>query len=185
MDINQFMKTSLENQIAHTSLLERIAEGIENLVASGIHVASFQLPENFDLKQVGNIIHATGGAQTDSAASATDTDTSAVDEAAAKAKADQEAKVAAKAKADAEAKAAAKEKAEAEAKAKAEAEVAASKKPSLTADDARKALKAYAAIEGNEAALELLAGLGAASVSELVEQGEEKIAALIKAAGGM
>ncbi|URA07190.1 putative membrane spanning protein [Xanthomonas phage Mallos] len=182
MDINEYMKTSLENQKAHTSLLERIAEGVENLVASGIHIASFTLPENFDLKQVGNVLHATGGTQTDTAASATDADTSAANEAAAKEKADQEAKEkadkAAKAKADKEAK----EKADAEAKAKADAEAAKKKGP--TADDARKALKAYAAIEGNDAALELLASLGAASVSELVEQGEEKIAELIKAAGG-
>lgn len=50
----------------------------------------------------------------------------------------------------------------------------------VTADDARKALKAFAAREGNDAAMELLTSLGAASVSSLVEQGAEKLAELIK-----
>lgn len=49
----------------------------------------------------------------------------------------------------------------------------------VTADDARKALKAYAAIEGNDAAMELLTSLGASSVSALAEQGEDKLRELV------
>ena len=49
----------------------------------------------------------------------------------------------------------------------------------VTADDASKALKAYAAIEGNDAAMELLTSLGAGSVSALAEQGDDKLAELV------
>lgn len=179
MDVNEFMKKSLENQAQHTSLLERIAEGIEDLVAKGVHVASFTLPENFDLKAVGNVIHATGGNQ------AGTTDTSAEDEAEAKRKADEKAAADKKAKEEAAAKAAAEKKAkeEADAKAKADAEKKDEGKK-YTADDARKALKAFAAIEGNDAAMALLESLEVASVSELAEKGSDAIAELIKKAGG-
>lgn len=54
----------------------------------------------------------------------------------------------------------------------------------VTADDARKALKAYAAIEGNGAAMELLTSLGAGSVSALAEQGDDKLAELVAKCGG-
>lgn len=184
MDVNEFMKKSLENQAQHTSLLERIAEGIEDLVAKGIHVASFTLPENFDLKAVGNVIHATGGTvvQDNQAGAA---DTSAEDEAEAKRKADEKAAADKKAKEEATAKAAAEKKAkeEADAKAKADAEKKDEGKK-YTADDARKALKAFAAIEGNDAAMALLESLEVASVSELAEKGSDAIAELIKKAGG-
>lgn len=193
MDVNEFMKKSLENQAQHTSLLERIAEGIENLVASGIHVASFTLPENFDLKQVGNVLHATGG----TGGEAIQADTSGTDDAAQE-QARQEAaeKEAADKKAAADKAAAEKkakdEKAAADKKAKeeADAKAAADKKASegggkkYTADDARKALKAFAAIEGNDAAMALLESLEVASVSELAEKGSDAIAELIKKAGG-
>ncbi len=53
------------------------------------------------------------------------------------------------------------------------------KKPTVTVEDARKALKAYAAIEGNDSAMELLAGFGVSSMSALAEKGEEALAALI------
>lgn len=49
----------------------------------------------------------------------------------------------------------------------------------VTADDARKALKAYAAVEGNDAAMELLTSMGASSVSALAEQGEDKLRELV------
>lgn len=191
MDVNEFMKKSLENQAQHTSLLERIAEGIEDLVAKGIHVASFTLPDNFDLKAVGNVIHATGGTvvQDNQAGAA---DTSAEDEAEAKRKADEKAAADKKAADDKAAKEkAAKEKADAEKKAaddKAAKEKADAEKKDegkkYTADDARKALKAFAAIEGNDAAMALLESLEVASVSELAEKGSDAIAELIKKAGG-
>ncbi|MFA5702875.1 MAG: hypothetical protein WC982_05080 [Advenella sp.] len=174
MDINEFLSKTLENQRTANSLLERIAEGVEDLVAKGVHVTNFTLPENFELKAVGDIVHATG-----EAAAATDED-----EAEAKAKAEAEAKAKkkaeAEAKAKAEAEAEAKAKAEAEAKAKAEAEPSSKK---YTADDARKALKTFAAIEGNEAAMALLESMGVASISELAEKGSDAIGELIEKVG--
>ena len=164
MDVNEYMKQSL-------SLLERIAEGIETLNANGVHVTNFVLPEGTDLKAVGGVIHAQPAENA---------------EADKKAKADADAKAkkvadekAAKDKADADAKA----KAEAEEKAKQDAATAdkpaETKAKKVTADDARKALKAYAAIEGNDAAMELLTSLGAGSVSALAEQGDDKLRELI------
>ena len=177
MDVNEYMKQSL-------SLLERIAEGIEALNENGVHVTNFVLPEGTDLKAVGNVVHAQPA------------DNAKSDEADKKAKADADAE-AKKEKADADAKAkkeadakAAKEKADADAKAKADAdtkkeeEKPADTKKKVTADDARKALKAYAAIEGNDAAMELLTSLGAGSITALAEQGDDKLAELVAKCGG-
>lgn len=177
MDVNEYMKQSL-------SLLERIAEGIEALNENGVHVTNFVLPEGTDLKAVGNVVHAKPA------------DNAKPDEADKKAKAEADAK-AKKEKADADAKAkkeadakAAKEKADADAKAKADAdakkeeEKPADIKKKVTADDARKALKAYAAIEGNDAAMELLTSLGAGSITALAEQGDDKLAELVAKCGG-
>lgn len=166
MDVNEYMKQSL-------SLLERIAEGIEALNENGVHVTNFVLPEGTDLKAVGNVVHAQPA------------DNAKSDEADKKAKADADAK-AKKEKADADAKA----KKEADAKAKADAdtkkeeEKPADTKKKVTADDARKALKAYAAIEGNDAAMELLTSLGAGSITALAEQGDDKLAELVAKCGG-
>lgn len=169
MDVNEYMKQSL-------SLLERIAEGIETLNANGVHVANFVLSEGPDLKAVGSVVHA---------------------QPAENAEADKKAKADAKAKKAADEKAAKdKDKADADAKAeadkKAKQDAAAANKPAetetkakkVTADDARKALKAYAAIEGNDAAMELLTSLGAGSVSALAEQGDDKLAELVAKCGG-
>lgn len=177
MDVNEYMKQSL-------SLLERIAEGIEALNENGVHVTNFVLPEGTDLKAVGNVVHAQPA------------DNAKSDEADKKAKAEADAK-AKKEKADADAKAkkeadakAAKEKADADAKVKADAdtkkeeEKPADTKKKVTADDARKALKAYAAIEGNDAAMELLTSLGAGSITALAEQGDDKLAELVAKCGG-
>lgn len=48
-----------------------------------------------------------------------------------------------------------------------------------TADDVRAALRDYAKIEGNEAALELLKSHGAASVSALVDLGQDAVKSVI------
>lgn len=160
MDVNEYMKQSL-------SLLERIAEGIETLNANGVHVTNFVLPEGPDLKAVGSVVHA-------QPAENAEADKKAADEKAAedKDKADADAKAEADKKAKQDA-AAANKPAETETKAK-----------KVTADDARKALKAYAAIEGNDAAMELLTSLGAGSVSALAEQGDDKLAELVAKCGG-
>lgn len=177
MDVNEYMKQSL-------SLLERIAEGIETLNANGVHVTNFVLPEGTDLKAVGSVVHArpAENAEADKKAKA-EADKKAKAEADAKAKKAADEK-AAKDKADVDAKA----KAEADEKAKQDATAAdkpaETKAKKVTADDARKALKAYAAIEGNDAAMELLTSLGAGSVSALAEQGDDKLAELVAKCGG-
>ena len=172
MDVNEYMKQSL-------SLLERIAEGIEALNENGVHVTNFVLPEGTDLKAVGSVVHA----QPADNAKSDEADKKAKAEAEAKAK-KEKAEAEAKAKKEAEAKAA-KEKADADAVAeKKEDKPAETKAKKVTADDARKALKAYAAIEGNDAAMELLTSLGAGSVSALAEQGDDKLAELVAKCGG-
>ena len=141
------------------SLLERIAEGIETLNANGVHVTNFVLPEGTDLKAVGSVVHA---------------------QPAENAEADKKAK-----DKPAETKVEKKEEAKVEKKEEPAADKPAeTKAKKVTADDARKALKAYAAIEGNDAAMELLTSLGAGSVSALAEQGEDKLAELVAKCGG-
>lgn len=158
MDINDFMKKNLE-------LLERIAEGIESLNDQGIAVTNIALPVGTELLAVGDVIKASPA---------------------------ETAKPAAKTAKPATTKPAAKkptvdEEAVAEIQAEeAEAAKPAAKAKRATVDDARKALKAYAATEGNEAAMELLTGLGAASVSALEESStdeDDKLAQLIQKCG--
>ena len=140
------------------SLLERIAEGIETLNANGVHVTNFVLPEGTDLKAVGSVVHAQPADKVEKTETKKE-----------------------------EAKVEKKEEAKAEVKQEAEKPAETKKddgKKKVTADDARKALKAYAAIEGNDAAMELLTSLGAGSVSALAEQGEDKLAELVAKCGG-
>lgn len=149
MDVNEYMKRSLELQ-------ERTATALEALVKAGF-------------QQV-NVAHhscgkTTGGAQTkqvetgaDKPAEVKDTPTEKTNTLAAdkpaETKQDAPADKPAEAKAD-------------------------DKPKKVTADDARKALKAYAAVEGNDAAMELLTSMGASSVSALAEQGDDKLRELI------
>lgn len=142
-------------------LLERIAEGIESLNDQGIAVTNISLPVGTELLAVGDVIKA-GPAETAKPA--------AKKPAAKKPTVDEEAVAEIQAE-------------EAE---EAEAAKPAAKAKRATVDDARKALKAYAATEGNEAAMELLTGLGAASVSALEESStdeDDKLAQLIQKCG--
>lgn len=156
MDINDFMKKNLE-------LLERIAEGIESLNDQGIAVTNIALPVGTELMAVGDVIKA-GPAETAKPATA---------------------------KPAAKKPAVKKPTVDEEAVAEIQAEEAEAAKPAVkakraTVDDARKALKAYAATEGNEAAMELLTSLGAASVSALEESStdeDDKLAQLIQKCG--
>lgn len=172
MDVNEYMKKSL-------SLLERIAEGIETLNANGVHVTNLGTVNDLARDLTG----ANKPADTSEAFKKVkaEADAKAKKEADAKAAADKKAK----AEADAKAKKEADEKAAADAKKDEPAEVKKDDgKKKVTADDARKALKAYAAIEGNDAAMELLTSLGAGSVSALAEQGDDKLAELVAKCGG-
>ena len=156
MDVNEYMKQSLELQ-------ERTATALEALVKAGF-------------QQV-NVAHhscgkTTGGAQvkhpeTEVKDTPTEkTNTVAQDK-------------------PAETKVEKKEEAKVEKKEEPAADKPAeTKAKKVTADDARKALKAYAAIEGNDAAMELLTSLGAGSVSALAEQGDDKLAELVAKCGG-
>lgn len=143
MDVNEYMKRSLELQ-------ERTATALEALVKAGF-------------QQV-NVAHhscgkTTGGAQTkqvettQAEAEVKDTPTEKTNTLAA----DKPAETKQETKQDAPA----------------------DKPKKVTADDARKALKAYAAVEGNDAAMELLTSMGASSVSALAEQGDDKLRELI------
>lgn len=147
MDVNEYMKRSLELQ-------ERTAAALEALVKAGF-------------QQV-NVAHhscgkTTGGAQTkqveatQAEAEVKDTPTEKTNTLAA----DKPAETKQDAPADKP------------------AEAKADKPKKVTADDARKALKAYAAVEGNDAAMELLTSMGASSVSALAEQGEDKLRELV------
>jgi len=164
MDVNEYMKKSLELQ-------ERTATALEALVKAGF-------------QQV-NVAHhscgkTTGGAQvkhpeTEVKDTPTEkTNTVAQDKPA-------ETKVEKKEETKAEKKEETKVEKKEEPAADKPAETKAKK---VTADDARKALKAYAAIEGNDAAMELLTSLGAGSVSALAEQGDDKLAELVAKCGG-
>lgn len=174
MDVNEYMKQSL-------SLLERIAEGIESLNESGIFIANQNDLENaIPVVILGGGVSNVTNAEADKKAKA-EAEKKAKAEADAKAKKEADAK--AKAEADKKAKADADADADADAKAKAEADKKDTGKK-VTADDARKALKAYAAIEGNDAAMELLNSFGAPSITALAEQGDDKLAELVAKCGG-
>lgn len=156
MDVNEFMSKSLEHQAKQTALLEAILDGINSINESGVAVVnqvSIALPEGTDLKAIGNVVHAQPADKVEKKAEP---------------KQVQAEKPAETKKPDAEPAAEApKDDKPAETKKK------------VTVDDARAALKKYAAIEGNDAAMELLTGLGAASVSALAEKGPEALQQLI------
>lgn len=153
MDINEYMSKSLELQAKQTALLEAILDGINSINESGVAVVnqvSIALPEGTDLKAVGNVVHA---------------------------------QPADKVEKKAEPKQVQAETAKAEDKPAAEEpkqdKPAEETKKKVTIDDARGALKKFAAIEGNDAAMELLTSLKAKSVSDLAEQGPDALQKLI------
>lgn len=164
MDVNEYMKKSLELQ-------ERTATALEALVKAGF-------------QQV-NVAHhscgkTTGGAQTKHPETEVkDTPTEKTNTVA------QDKPAETKVEKKEEAKVEKKEETKVEKKEEPAADKPAeTKAKKVTADDARKALKAYAAIEGNDAAMELLTSLGAGSVSALAEQGDDKLAELVAKCGG-
>ena len=156
MDVNEYLKKSLELQ-------ERTATALEALVKAGF-------------QQV-NVAHhscgkTTGGAQTKHPETEVkDTPTEKTNTVAQDKPAETKVEKKEEAKVEKKEEPAADKPAETKAK-------------KVTADDARKALKAYAAIEGNDAAMELLTSLGAGSVSALAEQGDDKLAELVAKCGG-
>lgn len=157
MDVNEFMSKSLEHQAKQTALLEAILDGINSINESGVAVVnqvSIALPEGTDLKAIGNVVHAQPADKVEKKAEP---------------KQVQADKPAETKKADAEP----------AAEAPKDDKPAETKQKKVTVDDARAALKKYAAIEGNDAAMELLTGLGAASVSALAEKGPEALQQLI------
>lgn len=160
MDVNEFMSKSLEHQAKQTALLERIAEGIESLNETGIFIAN----QN-DLENAIPVV-VLGGAVSNMAVTVQDTSKKDAPKPESKpAPADKPAET---------------KKADAEPAAEApKDDKPAETKKKVTVDDARAALKKYAAIEGNDAAMELLTGLGAASVSALAEKGPEALQQLI------
>jgi len=152
MDVNEYMKRSLEAQ-------ERTATALEALLAAGL--------------QVNSITHHSCGKTTGETKTVKqDEPKEPAKETKKEAVKKEETKQADK-QADADAAAAADF---------AEPAKEVKKVKRATADEARKALKAYAAIEGNDAAMELLTSLGAPSVSGLAEAStdeDDKLAQLI------
>ncbi|CAA2409931.1 hypothetical protein JTY56_gp73 [Xanthomonas phage Bosa] len=169
MDVNTFMENSLREQARQTSLLEAILETLKDMNDNGVIVA------NVDGEPIQVAIH---GAQPVTVSNVVTKET------ASKA-AVQETKQAAEAAAPVEQVAATQDKpAEVEKDKPVETEKPAETKKKVTIDDARAALKAYAAIEGNDAAMDLLTSLNAKSVSDLAEQGPDSLQKLIDKAAG-
>lgn len=157
MDINEYMSKSLEHQAKQTALLEAILDGINSINESGVAVVnqvSIALPEGTDLKAVGNVVHAQPADKVEKKAEPKQV------------QADKPAETA-----KAEDKPAAEE--------PKQDKPAEETKKKVTIDDARGALKKFAAIEGNDAAMELLTSLKAKSVSDLAEQGPDALQKLI------
>lgn len=171
------------NEYAHKkiALLERIAEALESINSNGLHVMNFHLPEGTALQAVGQVVQAGPAgadgkiikAQPDAAEASKEVahngdTTEVIDPKVVKAELEKANKLAAEA--------AAKDKADKTAAA-VEEKKATVKAP--TADDARAALKKFAAKEGNDAAMELLKSFDAASVSSLMEKGDAVVSKMI------
>ncbi|ANT45229.1 hypothetical protein Xoosp2_7 [Xanthomonas phage Xoo-sp2] len=164
MDINEYMSKSLELQAKQVALLERVAEGIESLNESGIFIAN----QN-DLENAIPVVILGGGVSNVNVETVNDTArklTGADKKEEPKAQADKPAETV-----KAEDKPAAEE--------PKQDKPAEETKKKVTIDDARGALKKFAAIEGNDAAMELLTSLKAKSVSDLAEQGPDALQKLI------
>ncbi|UYA99061.1 hypothetical protein P9A54_gp76 [Xanthomonas phage vB_Xar_IVIA-DoCa10] len=172
MDVNTFMENSLREQARQTSLLEAILETLKDMNDNGVIVA------NVDGDPILVAIH---GAQPVTVSNVVTTKETATKAAV------QETKQAAEAAAPAEQVAATQDKpaeVEKDKPAEVEKEKPAETKKKVTIDDARAALKKYAAIEGNDAAMDLLTSLNAKSVSDLAEQGPDALQKLIDKADG-
>ncbi|URA07052.1 hypothetical protein P9A47_gp84 [Xanthomonas phage Elanor] len=165
MDINEYMQESLSQQKRQTALLEAILEGIKDINENGVFIANAT-----DDPVVVSIFGATPVVE---AAGTTS-------QASAQAQATKQQKETTQQVAPKEQKQAAPVVEEKQAASVEEKQAAPKEeKKKVTIDDARTALKAYAAIEGNDAAMDLLASLKAASVSALAEQGPEALQKLI------
>lgn len=165
MDVNEYMKKSLELQ-------ERTAAALEALAKAGFqqvnvaHHSCGKTTGGVQVKHPETEVKDTPTEKTNTVAQDKPAETKAEKKEETKVEKKEETKV---------------EKKKEEVAADKPAETKAKK---VTADDARKALKAYAAIEGNDAAMELLTSLGAGSVSALAEQGDDKLAELVAKCGG-
>lgn len=161
MDINEYMSKSLELQAKQVALLERVAEGIESLNESGIFIAN----QN-DLENAIPVVVLGGGVSNVAVTEQVTAKKDAPKQENKPAQADKPAETA-----KAEDKPAAEE--------PKQDKPAEETKKKVTIDDARGALKKFAAIEGNDAAMELLTSLKAKSVSDLAEQGPDALQKLI------
>lgn len=169
MDVNTFMENSLREQARQTALLEAILETLKDMNDNGVIVANVD-GEPVQVAIIG-------------AAPVVVSNHVTTEETAGKAAVQEVKKVAEAAPAQEAATQVAETAVEKQDK-PAETEKPADTKKKVTIDDARAALKAYAAIEGNDAAMELLTSLGAKSVSDLAEKGPDSLQQLIDKAGG-
>lgn len=170
MDINEYMSKSLELQAKQVALLERVAEGIESLNESGIFIANQNDLEN----AIPVVILGGGGVSNVTVVEGADVAKALESKAGEKVIVD----AVKKAQADKPTETAKTEDKPAAEEPKQDKPAEETKKK-VTIDDARGALKKFAAIEGNDAAMELLTSLKAKSVSDLAEQGPDALQKLI------
>ncbi|UGL62791.1 hypothetical protein [Xanthomonas phage FMYAK-P1] len=168
MDVNSFMEQSLANQAKQNSLLEAILDVLKDMNDNGLVIANVD-GDPVQVAVIGAINNAVTTAGT------------TTKEAAGKAAVRETKKAAEAPPAETQVAETAQETPPA-----AEPEAAPPKgdKKKVTIDDARAALKKYAAIEGNDAAMDLLTSLNAKSVSDLAEQGPDALQKLIDKADG-
>lgn len=173
MDVNSFMEQSLANQAKQNSLLEAILDVLKDMNDNGVIIANIEGEPvqvaviNGAISNVTNVVIPEGADAEVVGNVAKVTGKGTTSQATAEKAAVQETKKAAETPVQ-----------------ETVVETPKEDKKKVTIDDARGALKKYAAIEGNDAAMELLSSLGAASVSALAEQGGDALQKLIDKCAG-
>lgn len=171
MDINKFMEKSLENQVRIISLLETIAHASSNaaeLLGKQQAVVNTVVLSGDKLTSGETVVHSVESTDVQSAEagnSAATADTDSTSQSGSDTASESTTETA-------------QSKPSEEPQVTQTQESKSDEKPA-TADDVRAALRDYAKIEGNEAALELLKSHGAASVSALVDLGQEVVKSVI------
>lgn len=179
MDINKFMEKSLENQTRIIELLEAIAHASSNAaeLLGKQPVVVNTVVSNGDKSTSGETVvqsmesqdAQTSDAEAGNSAAIADTDSTSQSGSDTVSESTTET---------------AQSKTSEEPQVTQEKESKSDEKPA-TADDVRAALRDYAKIEGNDAALELLKSHGAASVSALIDLGQEAVKSVISQAKGV
>ena len=175
MDINQFMQKSLENQTRIISLLEDIFQASSNAAEllgkqqAVVNTVVLSGTESTSGETVVHLAESTDAPSAEAGNSAATVDTDSTSQSGSDTASESTTETALS-KPSEEPQVTPTQESKPESKS--------DEKPA-TADDVRAALRDYAKIEGNEAALELLKSHGAASVSALVDLGQEAVKSVI------